>query len=69
MLDMKCDMSGAAGMMGVARYLDTLPELPVNVIIAIGLTENMTGDEAFKPLDIYTAYNGTTVEIHHTDAE
>ena len=29
----------------------------------------MTGDDAFKPLDIYTSYNGTTVEIHHTDAE
>lgn len=69
MLDMKCDMSGAAGMIGVARYLDTLSTLPVDVTIAIGLTENMTGDDAFKPLDIYTSYNGTTVEIHHTDAE
>jgi leucyl aminopeptidase len=29
----------------------------------------MTGGSAFKPLDIYKAYNGTTVEIHHTDAE
>ncbi len=69
MVDMKCDMSGAAGMLGVAKYLDTLKELPVNVIIAMGITENMTGGKAFKPLDIYRAYNGTTVEIHHTDAE
>jgi leucyl aminopeptidase len=69
MLDMKCDMSGAAGMIWVARYLDTLSTLPVDVTIAIGLTENMTGDDAFKPLDIYKSYNGTTVEIHHTDAE
>ena len=29
----------------------------------------MTGGRAYKPLDIYTAFNGTTVEIHHTDAE
>ncbi len=29
----------------------------------------MTGGKAFKPLDIYKAFNGTTVEIHHTDAE
>jgi leucyl aminopeptidase len=29
----------------------------------------MTGGKAYKPLDIYTAFNGTTVEIHHTDAE
>ena len=69
MLDMKCDMSGAAGMLWVARYLDTLPSLPVNVIFALGLTENMTGGKAYKPLDIYKAHNGTTVEIHHTDAE
>jgi len=69
MLDMKCDMSGAAGMIGVAQYLDTLSTLPVDVTIAIWLTENMTWDDAFKPLDIYTSYNGTTVEIHHTDAE
>ncbi len=69
MLDMKCDMSGAAGMIGVAHYLDTLSTLPVDVMIAIWLTENMTGDDAFKPLDIYKSYNGTTVEIHHTDAE
>ena len=69
MLDMKLDISGAAGVIGVARYLDTLDILPVDVTIAIGLTENMTWDAAFKPLDIYKAYNGTTVEIHHTDAE
>ncbi len=66
---MKCDMSGAAGMIGVAMYLDTLDTLPVNLIVGIGLTENMTGGSAFRPLDIYRAYNGTTVEIHHTDAE
>lgn len=69
MLDMKLDMSGAAGVIGVAKYFDTLPTLPVDVTIAVGLTENMTGDAAFKPLDIYTAYTGITVEIHHTDAE
>lgn len=69
MLDMKCDMSGAAGMLGVARYLDTFDTLPVNLIIGLGITENMTWGKAFKPLDIYKAYNGTTVEIHHTDAE
>jgi leucyl aminopeptidase len=69
MLDMKCDMSGAAWMLGVAAYLDTMTTLPVDVIIAIGITENMTWDDAFKPLDIYKAYNWTTVEIHHTDAE
>lgn len=69
MLDMKCDMAGAAGVLGVAMYLDSLPELPLNVVFGLGIVENMTGAAAFKPLDIYTAYNGKTVEIHHTDAE
>lgn len=69
MLDMKCDMAGAAGIIGVALYLDTLEELPAHTIFGLGIVENMTGDAAFKPLDIYTAYNGKSVEIHHTDAE
>lgn len=69
MLDMKSDMAGAAWVLGVALYLDTLSTLPVDVVIAVGLTENMTGWSAYRPLDIYKAYNGTTVEIHHTDAE
>lgn len=36
---------------------------------AIGIVDNLLGEKAFKPLDIYTAANGKTVEIHHTDAE
>lgn len=62
-------MSGAAGVFATMQYLDTFDSLPCSVIGAVGLTENMTGGSAFKPLDIYKAYNGTTVEIHHTDAE
>lgn len=69
MVDMKSDMAGAAGMLGVAEYLDSLETLPVNVIFGMAFVENMTGSAAFKPLDIFKAYNGTTVEIHHTDAE
>lgn len=69
MLDMKCDMSWAAGMLWVAEYLDTIDDIPCNLIIGLGITENVINGKAFKPLDIYKAYNGTTVEIHHTDAE
>jgi leucyl aminopeptidase len=69
MLDMKCDMSWAAGMLWVAEYLDSIDTLPVNLIIGLWITENVINGKAFKPLDIYKAYNGTTVEIHHTDAE
>ena len=69
MLDMKCDMSWAAWMLWVAEYLDSLDTIPVNVVIGLGITENVINGKAFKPLDIYKAMNGTTVEIHHTDAE
>ena len=33
------------------------------------LTENMPGGGAYKPGDILTMQNGTTVEVVHTDAE
>ena len=56
-------------MLGVAEYLDGIAELPCNLIIGLGITENVINGKAFKPLDIYKAYNGITVEIHHTDAE
>lgn len=56
-------------MLGVAEYLDSFDTLPVNVVVGLGITENVINGKAFKPLDIYKAYNGTTVEIHHTDAE
>jgi len=69
MHDMKCDMAGGAAVLGVAEYLDTLDTLPVDIVLGIGLAENMTGGLAFKPLDVYEAYNKTTVEIQHTDAE
>ena len=69
MRDMKMDMSGAAAVIATMQYLDEIEDIGVNLISAIGLVENMTGGNAYKPLDIYTAYNGKTVEIHHTDAE
>lgn len=69
MEDMKCDMAGGATVFAVASYLDSLDELPLDITFAVGLVENMTGGWAYKPLDVYTAYNGTSVEIVHTDAE
>lgn len=35
MLDMKCDMAGAAGFLGVAMYLDSLPELPIHAVFGM----------------------------------
>lgn len=68
MLAMKCDMSGAAAALGAIATIAAL-KLPVHVVAAVGLVENMTGAAAYKLGDVVTARNGTTIEIHNTDAE
>jgi leucyl aminopeptidase len=68
MLTMKCDMAGAATMLGAMRAIALL-KLPVNVIGLAGLVENMTGPAAMKLGDVLTARNGRTIEVHNTDAE
>ncbi|MEX2115195.1 MAG: leucyl aminopeptidase [Pirellulales bacterium] len=68
MLTMKCDMAGAATMLGAMQAIATL-KLPVNVIGLAGLVENMTGPAAMKLGDVLTARNGRTIEVHNTDAE
>ncbi len=68
MLDMKCDMAGAAATLGIALAAARL-NLPVEVHAVIGSTENMTGAEAYRPGDVFTSLDGKTVEIINTDAE
>lgn len=68
MLTMKCDMAGAATMVGAMQAIARL-KLPVNVIGLAGLVENMTGPAAMKLGDVLTARNGRTIEVHNTDAE
>lgn len=68
MLTMKCDMSGGAAVVAAAAAIAAL-NLPVNLVAAIGLVENMTGPAAYKLGDVITARSGTTIEIHNTDAE
>jgi leucyl aminopeptidase len=68
MLAMKCDMAGAATMLGAMQAIARL-KLPINVIGLAGLVENMTGPAAYKLGDVLTARNGRTIEVHNTDAE
>jgi leucyl aminopeptidase len=68
MLTMKCDMAGAATMLGAMRAIALL-KLPVNVVGLAGLVENMTGPAAMKLGDVLSARSGTTIEVHNTDAE
>ena len=65
---MKCDMAGAATVLGALRAISKL-QLPINVIGVMGLVENMPGADAYKLGDVLTARNGTTIEVHNTDAE
>lgn len=68
MHEMKYDMCGAAITVH-AVALASRRKLPVHVMGIVGIAENMPGGNAIKPGDVYTAYNGVTVEIQNTDAE
>lgn len=68
MREMKCDMSGAAAVLGTMLALNHIKS-KINVIAVIPLTDNKTGSEAINPGDIIKMYNGLTVEVENTDAE
>ncbi len=68
MLTMKCDMAGAATVLGALTAIARL-KLPVNVAGYMGLVENMISGNSYKLGDVLTARTGTTIEINNTDAE
>ncbi len=68
MKTMKCDMAGAATVLGAMQAIAQL-QLPVNVMGLVGLVENMPGAAAYKLGDVLTTRNGKTIEVHNTDAE
>jgi leucyl aminopeptidase len=65
---MRCDMSGAAAVIGTLKNVLAL-NLKANIIFAVGVAENCIGSGAYKPGDVFRGYNGKTVEILNTDAE
>lgn len=68
MTTMKTDMTGAAVVCAVIGACAEL-RLPVKVSVIAPVTENMPGERAQKPGDVFTARNGMTVEVLNTDAE
>ena len=68
MYEMKFDMCGSALVLGVLNAVSVL-QPKVNIVFAIGSTENMPGSDAQRPGDIVTAYNGKTIEVLNTVAE
>jgi len=68
MLTMKCDMAGAATVLGIMRAAALL-KIRQPIIGLVGLVENMVAGNAMKLGDILTARSGKTIEVHNTDAE
>ncbi|MCP4495824.1 MAG: leucyl aminopeptidase family protein [Phycisphaeraceae bacterium] len=68
MRGMKYDMCGGAAVLGAIRAI-AKAKLGIKVTALLPAAENMVSDEAYRPDDIITMYNGVTVEVTNTDAE
>ncbi len=68
MFNMHEDMEGSAVALGTLLALTQLRVgFPIDCWLA--LAQNHIGPRAYKPNDVVTASNGTTIEVVHTDAE
>jgi leucyl aminopeptidase len=68
MVDMKCDMAGAATVAGAMLAVSRLG-IRKNVIGFCGLAENMVSGNSYKLGDVIQTRSGKTIEILNTDAE
>ena len=68
MRTMKGDMAGAAAVLAAIDVI-ARRRLPLDVMAVVAATENMTGENAQRPGDVWTSANGKTVEVLNTDAE
>lgn len=65
---MKCDMGGAATVIGLMAAV-AQAKLPLHIVGLVPSTDNRPGNNAYAPGDVITMYDGTTVEVLNTDAE
>ena len=65
---MKCDMAGAAAVIGAISAVSA-NKLPVHVIALVPASDNRPGQDAYAPGDIIKMFDGTSVEVLNTDAE
>jgi leucyl aminopeptidase len=68
MLDMHTDMSGSAVALATLIALSEL-RAPIAADAWLAITENNIGPSAYRPQEVITACNGTTIQVIHTDAE
>ncbi|MCO6499611.1 MAG: leucyl aminopeptidase [Vicingus serpentipes] len=65
---MKCDMGGAASVIG-GLYAIAKNKLPFHVIGLVPATDNRPSGNAYAPGDVITMHNKKSVEVLNTDAE
>ncbi|MFD2202737.1 leucyl aminopeptidase family protein [Shivajiella indica] len=68
MVQMKCDMGGAAAVLGAMQLIGDL-KLNVNVTSVVPCVENSVDSKSFLPSDVIGSYSGKTIEVIDTDAE
>jgi leucyl aminopeptidase len=68
MVDMKCDMAGAAAVLAAVTAVAEL-QVPVNLLGIVPLVENLPSGRSMKLGDVLHARNGKTIEVLNTDAE
>jgi len=62
------DMQGSAVALGTLLTLHAL-DVPYDIDCWLAITENNIGPRAFRPQEVVTAANGTTIQVVHSDAE
>jgi leucyl aminopeptidase len=68
MVQMKCDMGGAATVLGAFQLIGDL-KLNINVTAVVPCVENAVDNKSFLPSDVIGSYSGKTIEVIDTDAE
>jgi leucyl aminopeptidase len=68
MLHMHADMAGSAVALATLLALAELRS-PLAADCWLAITENNIGPTAYRPQEVVTASNGTTIQVIHTDAE
>lgn len=68
MVQMKCDMAGAAAVLGAMQLVADL-QLPYRVTAIVPACENSVDAHSFMPSDVIQSYAGHSIEIIDTDAE
>lgn len=68
MFRMHSDMAGAAAVLGAIEAI-AKQKLPINIVAAMPLTENLVDSTSYKVGDVIGSLEGKTIEVLNTDAE